>query len=242
MVSLVVGGVGAGLAVRRSRHFAVRLMAILVFGAVCGAAVSKAHTEMRGEPPVQSMIGPAMVEGWVTSVQPGTNGLRLRIDVHAIGGVDAHDLPRRIRLTHSLSLNVAPGRFVRCWSVLRPPPQPSMPGDYAFNRQAFFEGLDAVGYVQGRCRGGTLGPESGFSNRVSSVINTMRRALALHVRDAAGERAGGFAAALASGDRSFMAQDDIEALRRAGLAHLLAISGLHLGLVGGLVLDRKSVV
>lgn len=235
VVSLMVAGVGAALAVRRSRHFAVRLIAILIFGAVCGAAVSKAHTEIRGDPPVQSMIGPAMVEGWVTSVQPGTNGLRLRIDVHAIGGVDAHDLPRRIRLTHSLSLNVAPGRFVRCWSVLRPPPQPSMPGDYAFNRQAFFEGLDAVGYVQGRCRGGALGPESGFANRVRSVINTMRRALALHVRDAAGERAGGFAAALASGDRSFMAQDDIEALRRAGLAHLLAISGLHLGLVGGLV-------
>ncbi|WP_026180545.1 ComEC/Rec2 family competence protein [Henriciella marina] len=235
VIALLLTGVGAAAAVRRSGIFTLRLAAILLFGAVCGAGVSKTHTELRAEPAVQAMIGPAMVEGWVTSVQPGTNGLRLRIDVHAIGGVDSADLPKKIRLTHSLSLNVAPGRFVRCWSVLRPPPQPSMPGDYAFNRQAFFEGLDAVGYVQGRCRGGALGPEKGAGNRIRSTINTMRRALALHVHDAAGERAGGFAAALASGDRSFMRQDDIEALRRAGLAHLLAISGLHLGIVGGLV-------
>ncbi|MEM9180361.1 MAG: ComEC/Rec2 family competence protein, partial [Pseudomonadota bacterium] len=45
----------------------------------------------------------------------------------------------------------------------------------------------------------------------------------------------GFAAALASGDRSFMPQSDQEALRASGLAHLLAISGLHMGIVGGLV-------
>ncbi|RIJ26280.1 ComEC/Rec2 family competence protein [Henriciella barbarensis] len=110
-----------------------------------------------------------------------------------------------------------------------------MPGDYAFNRQAFFDGLDGVGYVQGRCRGGALGPERGLHKKLRSTINVMRRSLAIHVRDAAGERAGGFAAALGSGDRSFMVQEDVEALRRAGLAHLLAISGLHLGIVGGLI-------
>ena len=43
------------------------------------------------------------------------------------------------------------------------------------------------------------------------------------------------AAALASGDRSFLTEADQIALRGAGLAHLLAISGLHMGLVGGLV-------
>ena len=204
-------------------------------GAVCGAMVSKIHTLIRPVPPVQQMIGPTMIEGWVSAVEPGEKGVRLRIDVHAIGGIDPERLPSRIRLTHSLSLNVAPGRFIRCWAVLRPPPQPGMPGDYAFNRQAFFDGLDGVGYVQGRCRGGTLGAQRGFMERVRSTVSVMRRSLAIHVRDAAGERAGGFAAALASGDRSFMNQEDVEALRRAGLAHLLAISGLHLGIVGGLV-------
>ncbi|MCR9269529.1 MAG: ComEC/Rec2 family competence protein [Hyphomonadaceae bacterium] len=70
---------------------------------------------------------------------------------------------------------------------------------------------------------------------MSHAIAVQRRQLAHHVRDAAGDRAGGFAAALASGDRSFMSIADQDALRGAGLAHLLAISGLHMGIVGGLV-------
>ncbi|HIG21405.1 MAG TPA: DUF4131 domain-containing protein, partial [Henriciella sp.] len=233
-LALAIGGaVFSGL--RHAGGFALRLVLILIMGAVCGAMVSKIHTLIRPVPPVQQMIGPTMIEGWVSAVEPGEKGVRLRIDVHAIGGIEPERLPSRIRLTHSLSLNVAPGRFIRCWAVLRPPPQPGMPGDYAFNRQAFFDGLDGVGYVQGRCRGGTLGAQRGFMERVRSTVSVMRRSLAIHVRDAAGERTGGFAAALASGDRSFMNQEDVEALRRAGLAHLLAISGLHLGIVGGLV-------
>ena len=238
LVLLVLMAAASGAVFFGLRHadgFALRLALILIMGAVCGSMVSKIHTLVRPAPPVQQMIGPTMIEGWVSAVEPGEKGVRLRLDVHAIGGIDPERLPKRIRLTHSLSLNVAPGRFVRCWAVLRPPPQPGMPGDYAFNRQAFFDGLDGVGYVQGRCRGGTLGAQRGLMERLSSTVSVMRRSLAIHVRDAAGERAGGFAAALASGDRSFMEQADVEALRRAGLAHLLAISGLHLGIVGGLV-------
>ncbi|MEM8637148.1 MAG: ComEC/Rec2 family competence protein, partial [Pseudomonadota bacterium] len=62
-----------------------------------------------------------------------------------------------------------------------------------------------------------------------------RRQLANYVNTVAGERAGGFAAALVSGDRSYMPEADQTALRASGLAHLLAISGLHLGIVGGLI-------
>ncbi|MEH6411750.1 MAG: ComEC/Rec2 family competence protein, partial [Hyphomonas sp.] len=44
--------------------------------------------------------------------------------------------------------------------------------------------------------------------------------------------------------RSFMRDEDQEALRGSGLAHLLAISGLHMGIVGGLVffLTQKALV
>lgn len=46
---------------------------------------------------------------------------------------------------------------------------------------------------------------------------------------------GAFAAAIAVGDRSNIDAGDAEALRAANLAHLLAISGLHMGLLTGLV-------
>ncbi len=212
-----------------------RILALIISGIVFGAFIAKVHTSIRPPAKMTRSIGPTPVEGWVTDVEPGANGNRLRLNVHAVAGEAIADTPRHIRLTHKLSLNVEPGRFVRCYAVLRPPPQPGLPGDYAFNRQAYFEGLEAVGYVQGRCRGGTAGVQQRYSDRLAMSVSKIRRGLAQHVRVAAGERAGGFAAALTSGDRSFMPQADVEALRNSGLAHLLAISGLHLGLVGGLV-------
>ena len=213
----------------------VRIAAILLCGALIGFVAGKVRTHLVAQPSLSSMQGPVIVEGWVSAVESAQTGVRLRIIPHAIAGLSRADMPQTIRLTHRLSLNVSPGRFVRCWAVLRPPPGASVPGDYDFQRQAWFQGLGAVGYVQGRCRGGVLGEPEHWASALHLKIAAIRRQLAVFTKTASGERAGGFAAALISGDRSFMAAEDQETLRASGLAHLLAISGLHLGIVGGLV-------
>ena len=46
---------------------------------------------------------------------------------------------------------------------------------------------------------------------------------------------GGFAAAVTTGDRSGMSQAALGDLRARNTAHLLAISGLHMGLLSGFV-------
>jgi len=135
--------------------------------------------------------------------------VRLLIKVRSVSGMSDDEWPEYVRLTHTRRLEVAPGRFVRCWSVLRPPPGPSMPGEYDLPA-----GLvrPAGGYVQGRCRGRALGAPSDVAGQASLWLGAARRNLALGVNEAAGERAGGFAAALVSGDRSFMSTEDSEAL------------------------------
>lgn len=224
------------LGVRRMWRFPVAYGAgLLVLAVSLGFAAGKLRT-VRVEAPVLSAgAEPAMIEGWVTRIEPGAKGPRLRLKVHAVAGLASHQTPRHVRVTHTSRLAVSPGRFVRCWAVLRPPPAPSIPGDYDFARQAYYQRLGAVGYVWGRCRGGVLGPPAGFFDQAMLKVGALRRMLARHVSQAAGERAGGFAAALASGDRSLMEERDREALRNSGLAHLLAISGLHMGIVGGLI-------
>ncbi|MEL6830885.1 MAG: ComEC/Rec2 family competence protein, partial [Pseudomonadota bacterium] len=205
----------------------------LAFGV--GFLSGKLSVERRPPPIMSEAIGPVMVEGWVTEIEPARRGRRVRLDVHRVANVTNEMRLQRVRLTHIRALDVDVGRFVRCWSVLRPPPSAVLPQDYAFDRQAYFEGLDAVGYVQGSCRAMAMGPRAGIGGGISHWVATSRRRLALYVADRAGDRAGGFAAALVSGDRSLMSEQDREALRRSGLAHLMAISGLHMGLVCGLV-------
>ena len=211
------------------------LAAIIVFSIVSGFGLAKVRTHMVASEPVSLDLAPVMVEGWIVGIEPGSNGVRVRILTHAVEGKNDDKRPREIRLTHRSSLSVSAGRFVRCLAVLRSPPGPSIPGDYDFRRQSWFAGLDAVGYVQGRCRGGAVGHSNNPGVATRAYIASLRRDLAEFTRISAGKRAGGFAAALTSGDRSFMAQADRDVLRAAGLAHLLAISGLHIGIVCGLV-------
>lgn len=233
-IALVACG-GAWVSLRwQSSALAVFVLAIAT-GAAFGAASGSAATARSQHAMIRSVMGPVLLEGWIKAAQPARKGVRLVLTVHAIDGLDPADTPDTVRLTHTLSLNTEPGRFVRCWAVLRPPPQPVIAGDYDFARQAWFSGLGAVGYVQGRCRGGALGPPDSQFGKTTLHVAKWRRRLAQYVHQAAGERAGGFAAALASGDRSFMLDEDQNALRGSGLAHLLAISGLHMGIVGGLV-------
>jgi competence protein ComEC len=47
--------------------------------------------------------------------------------------------------------------------------------------------------------------------------------------------AGGIAAALTVSDRRGISRPTVEALRATGLAHILAISGLHMALAAGLL-------
>ena len=214
---------------------AASLPALIWLGIAGGFTAGAVRAASVVSPVILSETRPVMLEGWIDAIEPGAKGARLRMNVHAISGLDASQTPRYVRVTHRLSLEVAPGRFVRCYAVLRPPPSPSLPGDYDFRRQAWFEQLGGVGYVMGRCHGGVLGaPAKGFA-RLSLKVSAFRRQLAEHVNRASGKRAGGFAAALVSGDRSFMAEADQQALRASGLSHLLAISGLHMAMVGGLV-------
>jgi competence protein ComEC len=232
--ALAAGSVAWGSAVL-GRSTLAFVAAVTLFAATIGALAGSAATHRLSHTQIARPIGPVLVEGWITRVQPAKRGVRVLLRVHAVDGLAKAETPNMVRLTHISRFETEPGRFVRCWSVLRPPPAPVIDGDYAFDRQAWYSGLGGVGYVQGRCQGGTLGQPTGWRQVAELRIGKARRQLARHVRDAAGDRAGGLAAALASGDRSFLSVQDQEALRGAGLAHLLAISGLHIGIVGGLV-------
>ena len=65
-----------------------------------------------------------------------------------------------------------------------------------------------------------------------------RARLSAHIEaSVTGQSAGGIAAALATGDQGAIAEEDAEAMRQSGLAHLLSVSGLHVSaVVGGVLL------
>lgn len=119
---------------------------------------------------------------------------------------------------------LAESAVVRLRARLMPPASPMLPGAYNFARAAWFKGLAATGSALGPVE--IVRPSPGGDG-----IARIQRALSSHVRERVDGSAGTIAAAFASGDRGGIARADEDAMRDAGLTHLLSISGLHVSAV-----------
>ena len=144
---------------------------------------------------------------------------------------DDPELPPRVRVNVPLEkahANLQDGALIQLRARLMPPALPALPGAYDFAERAWFQGLGATGQALGEIK--VLRPsDPGFG------LAGCRQRLADHVRSRMPGAAGAIGATLATGDRGAIAEEDAEAMRRSGLAHLLSISGLHVTAVVGAV-------
>ncbi len=206
-----------------------QFLLLLFVWSSAGFAYSSIRTHLADPVLLQSGQDKVMVEGWLKEISLSNGRQRLLIDVHAISGLSGERLPERVRLSQAGATPFRPGRFLRCFASVNPPPEPALRQDYEFSRDAYFQNLGGVGFVYGKCRAGFLPGDHGLLTRIENQLNETRFEIATYVFNTAG-RGGGIAAALLTGDRSYISEEDQETLRSTGLAHLLAISGLHMGL------------
>ena len=136
--------------------------------------------------------------------------------------------PIRVRINVPLERDAAEaqeGALVRFKTRLVPPAPPMLPGAYDFSRAAWFQGLAATGSALAPVEVITPGKPS------DDWLARLQRRISNHVRANVPGSAGGIAAAFASGDRGGIAKGDEDAMRDAGLTHLLSVSGLHVSAV-----------
>ena len=80
----------------------------------------------------------------------------------------------------------------------------------------------------------------GQGSRPLALLHSLRRSLAGALDASLPEPHTSFAKAVLLGIRDTMPSDVVEAFRNTGTSHLLAISGLHVGVVLGLVLPAAA--
>ena len=180
------------------------------------------------------------VEGRIVGIdRSASDAVRLTLDRVRLDGPSRGETPVRVRISlHGEQgyIDPAPGLTVITTAHLSPPGGPVEPGGFDFQRHTWFNGLGAIGYT--RVPVLTLTPAQAGETR----IFTARMALSDRIRAAVPGETGAIAAALITGDRSGLSQQVTDALRHTNLAHLLAISGLHMGLVTGFVYASLRVV
>lgn len=158
---------------------------------------------------------------------------RLTLKNPTMGKISAPRTPSYIRVSlHSDQTELPkPGARIAIVGSFSPPNGPSEPTGYDFQRRAWFRTLGAVGYSRNYFE--VL--DEPAPNTWGVWVFRARLALSAELRRYLPLKEGGFAAAIIAGDRSFVDQTSLTHLRRANLAHLLAISGLHMGLMTGVV-------
>ncbi|MFT5134380.1 MAG: competence protein ComEC [Gammaproteobacteria bacterium] len=174
------------------------------------------------------------VEGVIVSLPDRLNGgRRFILDVHRLldeKGIEQPH-PGKLRLNwFGVKQALVPGDHWRLRVKLKQPHGFINPGGFDYEAWLFQQRIRATGYVSRKT--GNLQIKDGSAYYLHRLRYLMAEKLkqVLNGRDS-----GSLIPALVLGDRSAIHADQWRVLTATGTSHLLAISGLHIGLVAGMV-------
>lgn len=217
---IVVPAVGVGLLCRQWGGDPLRGLLWLLLG--CAWAVWHGQSVLGERLATQLENRTINVSGTVLSPvnKPGLSRFLLLLDT------DQAALPDRVRIAwYEPSARPGAGERWRLRVRLRRPVGFSNPGGFDYERWLFRQGIGATGYVLNSGENVRLGGSGGTPVAWRETISTR---VARLTRDL---EYGAIIRALTVGDRSGMEAGHWNTLNATGTNHLLAISGLHVGLV-----------
>ena len=217
-----------------SRAHPLALGVWLGLAALSGGFFSMGLRIARVETPMLDHVRIVRIQGFVEEVDIRPVGARLAIEVFDAGDMPASIAPRRVRVTTRKAPNVMAGDYVALQARLLPPSRAVLPGGYDFARDAYFQGVGAVGSTLGAIAVLPAPREATWRQRFFASLDQARNRLALRVDAIIGGDEGAIAAAMVTGKRDFLSNDAKDLIREAGIFHIITISGVQMTLVAGI--------
>ncbi len=193
---------------------------------------------VRAAPLIDLPTRATIITATIRAVELLPQGQRVVLEAPRLG--DGPPLPRRlrIRLRGDELLTLATGETIRVRAMVRPPAPPAYPGAWDLQRDAFFAGVGGYGYALGRVERLAQQPPG----ELTRLVQELRETIASRVGAALPGEQGPIAQTLLAGITTAIPAADRAAFRDSGLAHLLAIAGLHIGIVMGLFLGLSRLL
>jgi len=140
----------------------------------------------------------------------------------------SNKLPEKIRLNWRNAPEVlAPGQIWQLTIKIKQPHGFQNPGGFDYERWMFARGIQATGYVV-KSSQNMQQPDNSFS------LNVIRHGVKQHIeKSCVNCEKTGLIQALALGYRGNISHQTRSLLNKTGTAHLIAVSGLHIGIVAG---------
>ena len=169
-----------------------------------------------------------LVTGEVVSV-PRAGSRSTRFDF-AIRDFQDQDISwrGRVRLSWYYPMHkLEPGQLWNLSIKLKPAHGFANPGGFDYERWLFSRGITATGYVKNSAEASLIASEYSLDRFRQYLGETIRNMLPEQTFS-------GVLVALVTGDRQYISRDHWVDMSRTGTTHLMAISGLHIGLVYGI--------
>ncbi len=236
-VGAAILALGLTFALHRRPLACEAALALTLFCA--GFALIGETTWERQAPMLQRRLGPVSLTGRVVDIDSLDRGWRVIVAPDALPGLDPDQQPQRLRVHIAASSDLlAPGDRVGMRGVLYPVPGQVLPGGHDMQREAYFARIGGVGYTYGpahRIVAPDDAPDAKSIGGWRQDLLYLRTEMSRRIIAVLPGSTGGVASALITGKRGAISEEVKTAFRQSGLQHLLAIAGLHLGLVGGFV-------
>ena len=168
----------------------------------------------------------------VDSPQSGESSQSFRFLIEQVTDHPNFPVPMLVRLSwYDRTLSLAPGQYWNLQLRLKTPRGLMNPAAFDYEGWLFSVGIAAKGYV--RDAPSNRQDEARFR---TTALHRLRERIRSQIAGRLGNRrAGAVLRALTIGDRSGFSDADWALFRSSGTSHLIAISGLHIGIAGGVI-------
>ncbi len=208
-----------------------KVIASLLIAIAAGFLAMQIRLSTISSPIIAEQLAKTTVKGIVEEAAKTEKGYRLLLSKVKIYDYDKPP-PKLIRISTNFDISdIRIGDQVRVYVNLMPPPKPTLPGGFDYSEYAYFKQIGAIGYTIGKIKKVT----QEVSDDSELKLNIIRDKIAQKIRSNMSQRAASIAEGMLIGNIGAINKLDYEAIRIAGLAHIIAISGMHIVVVVGLV-------
>ncbi|MEM7618483.1 MAG: ComEC/Rec2 family competence protein, partial [Pseudomonadota bacterium] len=213
----------------------VSFLCLLVLSLISvGFTAAKIRTDLIYAPMIIKEMKFANVEGRIKSIEPLEKGSRIVLHKLTIEKLTEEGTPHSVRLKVLKDEGLKAGQRVQVLAALNPPSRPVAPNAFDFQRWSYFHQLGAVGFAYGA-------PEI-LEEKKGSILSSIRQSITNDIVQHTSAPEQSIILALMTGQRKAIIEEDWDAMRESGLAHMLAISGLHVGMVAGVLFFFSRLV
>ncbi|MDA0780722.1 MAG: ComEC/Rec2 family competence protein [Rickettsiales bacterium] len=219
-----------GIFIYRKNTYLIWLLIISLIIS-CGFLSANLRTILVKAPVISKETGIKKITGTIESISSRTTGKRFVLTEIEIEGVAKENTPKKVRVNINKNDSGAViGDRISILANLLPLPRPVIPGGYDFPRHAYYQQIGAIGYSVSD--GEIIYSPKSLSFNAS--LENLRKSIKENILKSSDSKNGNIAVALLVGDKGGIDKKTLDEIRFSGIAHILAISGMHLSLVAAI--------